>query len=140
MLYDWKIFFFRKQNGEIDYSNCYKTMSMPFSWYIVSFLNSYNVILDYIYLPIIDLSIITNVVQNHVWTTLIWTTLILDYISPKELKFRSEITCKTQLSIYLESCNITYIWYVTVCIILHQRKSKENLLNNPKLQLQTWPN
>ena len=44
-----KKYFFSKTKDEIDYIKCYKTISMPFSWYYISFLNSYNVILDYIY-------------------------------------------------------------------------------------------
>ena len=43
-----KKYFFSKTKDEIDYIKCYKTISMPFLD-IISFLNSYNVILDYIH-------------------------------------------------------------------------------------------
>ena len=52
-MYDWKNIFFSKTKDEIWnrlwYSKCYKTISMPFLLDIISFLNSHNVILDYIY-------------------------------------------------------------------------------------------
>ena len=58
ILYCWwlKKYFFSKTKGEIDYSKCYKMISMPFSWYYIFFEHIQR---DFgLHLPIIRIRII----------------------------------------------------------------------------------
>ena len=84
---------FSKKKDKIDYSKCYKTIPVSCLFLdIISFLNSYNVILDYINLPI--------------------TCCFIRIRFYKDLKFRSEIG---QCSMYCVACAATE-QYIPVCV------------------------